>query len=96
MNTQVQAYESVQSFLPALRDRVLAVIKSFGEQGATIEEIARSIPDAQLNAITPRPGELAAEGFVTVIGTRKNSRNRNMKVWAALNGFQAFSSSAVA
>lgn len=81
--TSQEAYQAIKPKLPSLREKVLNVVIAAGMYGATMEDIRRQIPEARIDSINPRLSELQKRNLVAVSGVRRNSSNRNMKVWIA-------------
>lgn len=83
-NTSQEAYNEIKPKLPSLRDRVYTVIKAAGNTGVVMEDVYKAIPDAGY-VLHQRASELVKAGRVAVVGVRKNSKNKNQKVWVAVD-----------
>lgn len=82
--TSVKAHKRIRSGLQARREAIYASIKSYGiaTNGITVDELAyfwKTTP----NAISGRFSELARDGRIKKIGTRKTRSGCSAAVWVA-------------
>lgn len=79
--TSRQAYESVQGYVPTVKERVFEYLQKRGGYGATDQEMQKALslgPQTQ----TPSRTHLTREGFVSKTNLRRNTTSgRKAIVW---------------
>ena len=84
-NTKRAAKAAIDEHVPALRRRVLDCLRTFGDEGATDEQMQEALrmkPQTQ----TPRRLELVQQNLVRDSGRRRRLKSGNSgKVWVAVH-----------
>lgn len=80
--TAHEAAEFVSEYLPELEAEVLAVIKTCGANGATIDDLTSKMA-IQKVSISPRLRPLANKNLIRESGRRKGLSGRPQIIWVA-------------
>ena len=82
LRTSLQAYNSVNH---SKKERqILKVILDAGDRGIISSEIQQKLPHMPYGSVTSSFKKLTDDGVIECVGIRKNSRERNQKVWRAI------------
>lgn len=82
LNTSLQAYHSANH--DKTEREVLKQIVDSGDRGVISEELQQRLPHMPYGSVTSKFKKLCDDGVIECVGIRKNSRNRNQKVWRAI------------
>jgi len=81
-------FTSLQAYNSADHDKteriVLKEIVASGIRGIISEELQDKLPHMPYGSVTSKFKKLCNDGVIECVGIRKNSRNRNQKVWRAI------------
>ena len=81
LNTSLQAYNSANH--DKSEREILKAIVDAGDRGIISEELQQRLPHMPYGSVTSKFKKLCVDGGIECVGIRKNSRNRNQKVWRA-------------
>ena len=82
LNTSLQAYNSANH--DKIEREILKAIVDAGDRGIISEELQKKLPHMPYGSVTSKFKKLCDDGVIECVGIRKNSRERNQKVWRAI------------